>query len=325
MSGPDSRAARAPRTMSRRRALALGGTVGLGTLAGGCGVVGVMSAPGASSPPFAPIDLRVGRVRVRSVRTGAVAVKRAHRQLAGPEATRLASIALDPRWTPWLPITAWLVEHPERTLLVDAGETPCVAEPDYFACDRATQFVYERLLRFDVRRGLAAELAALGVDAGDVDAVVMTHVHSDHAGGLGEVPGATVLASADELAFPPPGAVRCRWPEALAPAALDYADGPFGAFDASAALVPDGTVRAVPTPGHTRGHQSVLVSDGDRTVCLAGDASFDLGQVLTGTPAGICADVGRARRTLAILREQVADGRTVYLASHDPSPRIASA
>ena len=319
---PEAASPSSPQTMSRRRVLALGGTVGLGTLAGGCGVV---SAPDAPSPPFAPIDLRVGDVRVRSVRTGAVAVKRAHRQLVGPEATRLASIALDPRWTAWLPITAWLVEHPERTLLVDAGETPRVSEPDYFACDGATQFVYERLLRFDVARGLAAELAALGQDAGDVDAVVMTHFHSDHAGGLGEVPGVTVLASANELATPPPGAVRCRWPDALAPVAVDYADGPFGAFAESAALVPDGTVRAVPTPGHTVGHQSVLVSDGDRTVCLAGDASFDLGQVLAGRPAGICADVGLARRTLAVLREQVSDGRTVYLASHDALPQLDGA
>ncbi|MEO0558333.1 MAG: N-acyl homoserine lactonase family protein [Bacteroidota bacterium] len=308
--------------MNRRRAIALIGTAGLGTLAGGCGVVSAVSAPSPPSPAYPPIDLRIGLVRIRSVRTGSVAVKKAHRQLVGPAATRLPSIAFDPRWTAWMPNTAWLVEHPERTLLVDTGETPRVAEPGYFACDGATQFVYETLLRFDVPMGVGDALARMGVDAHQIDAVVMTHFHSDHAGGLHDVAHADVLASRESAMLRAPGVVRCRWPEGFAPIGLAYADGSFGAFETSHALVPDGTVRAVPTPGHTRGHQSILISDGDRSVCLAGDASFDRLQVERGEVAGICEDIPAARRTLALLREQLSDGHTTYLASHDPNPVV---
>jgi hypothetical protein len=64
-----------------------------------------------------------------------VRVKAAHREFAGPAVLRTLAIAADPRWTTWLPITAWVVEHPEGVLVVDAGETPRVAEPGYFACD----------------------------------------------------------------------------------------------------------------------------------------------------------------------------------------------
>ncbi|MEM0963438.1 MAG: N-acyl homoserine lactonase family protein [Bacteroidota bacterium] len=307
--------------MTRRRAISLLGAAGAGTLATGCGVAGVMRAPQAPAPPFAEIDLRVGDVRVRSVRTGAVAVKQAHRALVGPALTRLPSIVLDPRWTPWLPITAWLVEHPERTLLVDTGETPRVAEPGYFACDPGSAFVYENLLAFDVPLGLTAALRQRGVEPRDLDAVVVTHLHSDHAGGLADVDGVPALLSRTEAERPPQGALPCRWPPGFVPQPLDYRDGPAGAFEASHALTPDGTVRAVPTPGHTRGHQSVLVAGPDgETILLAGDAAFDRQQVERDEVAGICEDVRGARRTLGVLREQLSDDRTVFLASHDPDP-----
>ena len=308
--------------MTRRQAVARLGLVAGGIAVGGCGVATSMGAPVSPAPAFADIDLRIGAVRVRSVRTGAVAVKAAHRALVGPAATRLPSIVMDPRWTPWLPVTAWLVEHPERTVLVDAGETPRVAEPGYFACNAASAFVYERLLRFDVPRGIAAGLHALGVPPGALDAVVVTHLHSDHAGGLGELAGVEVLASRATAERPPPGALPCRWPRGFALTPLDYRDGAWGAFETSRALVPDGTVRAVPTPGHTRGHQSVLISDGSRWLCLAGDASFDRAQVEAGRVAGICENVAAARRTLAVLREQFG-APTVYLASHDAAPDLS--
>ena len=308
--------------MTRRVALARLGIVGGGIAVGGCSVAARMGAPVSPAPAFADIDLTLGGVRVRSVRTGAVAVKQAHRALLGPAATRLPSIVFDPRWTAWMPNTAWLVEHPDRTILVDAGETPRVHTPDYFACDAASAFVYERLLRFDVPRGVADGLTALGVPSDAVDAVVMTHFHSDHAGGLGDIGDAEVLASRTSTERPAPGSLPCRWPPGFAPTALDYTDGAFGAFAASHALVPDGSIRAVPTPGHTRGHQSVLITDGARWVCLAGDASFDRAQVERDQVAGICDDVPMAHRTLAVLREQLG-ALTVYLASHDPAPDLS--
>ncbi|MFC6835691.1 N-acyl homoserine lactonase family protein [Halomarina ordinaria] len=271
-----------------------------------------------------PTTLDLGDIRIHAIRTGRVAVKRAHRVLAGPDVTRFGSIVLDPRWTDWLPVTCFLVEHPETTVMIDAGETARTAEPGYFDCDLGTRLVYDRLLRFDVHSDdeSGPQLDRLGVDPANVDIVAMTHLHGDHTGGLHHFPNARFLASRTELERPTVGALRCRWPDFFTPSPVDYDDGPFGAFPKSRALTEDKAVRLVPTPGHTYGHQSVLIrgaEDGaERWVLVGGDATFDLQQVRSRTVAGICDDPTAARKTVAHIADQLAAYPTVYAPAHDP-------
>ncbi|MEM1116509.1 MAG: N-acyl homoserine lactonase family protein [Bacteroidota bacterium] len=304
--------------MTRRQAIRLGAVAAAGASVGGCAVTSAVSSPDSPGPSWPPFAVRLGDVRVTAIRTGSVAVKRAHREWGGPAALGLPTIALSPRWTEWLPITCWLVEHPDGPILVDTGETPRVAEADYFACDGATQFVYERLLAFDVPRdqSLDAQLRALGVPPEEIRTLALTHLHSDHAGGLADVPNATAYLSRTDAERTPPGSVPCRWPDAFRPTPVDYADGPVGAFAESHALTADGAVRLVPTPGHTRGHQSVVVEGGGQSVMLAGDASFSLDQVRRRAVAGICEDPAAARRTLAVIAEHLEGTGALYLPSH---------
>jgi len=308
-----------------RRALGVAGAGAVAAGAAGLVSLGQVTAPvprqRRTGPP-AVLDL--GDVQIHALRTGRVTVKRAHRALVGPDATRLGSIVFDPRWTEWLPITCWFVDHPKGKLMVDAGETARTAEPDYFDCDPGTRLVYERLLRFDVHPDDEAgpQLRRLGADPAGIDTVVMTHLHGDHTGGLYHFPNARFLASRTELGRPTAGAVRCRWPDFFDPVPVDYDDGPFGAFPESQALTDDGAVRLVPTPGHTHGHQSVLVRgtrDGsERWVLLAGDTTFDLGQVHSQRVAGISDDPTAARETIATVTEQLSEHPTVYVPAHDP-------
>ena len=309
--------------MTRRRALALGSAAASGFALAGCAASATVFRPNPPAPARQPLQLDLGGVRVTALRTGAVAVKKAHREWGGPGALGLPAIALDPRWTGWLPITAWLIEHPDGPILVDTGETPNVAQPGYFDCDPGTRFVYERLLRFDVPSGIGAALRAHGVPPEEVRTVALTHLHSDHAGGLSDLANASFLLSQAEMDYPPQGALPCRWPATFRPTPVAYGDGAAGAFDRSHALTADGAVLLVPTPGHTRGHQSVLVRGGSGEAVLAGDASFSLDQVRRRAVAGICEDPAAARRTLAVLAEHVEGTGAAYLATHDPRPPSA--
>ena len=129
--------------------------------------------------------------------------------------------------------------------------------------------------------------------------VALTHLHSDHVGGLGWFPQARVRVSAGD-AGGHPGALLCRMPMERVEA-VAHERGPVGAFAAHHPLTADGAALLVPTPGHTGGHQSVLVRDGARSWLLAGDAAFDMDQVRDRRRAGIAADPRAATATLEVL------------------------
>ena len=83
-----------------------------------------------------------------------------------------------------LPVHAFLVEHPDGLLLFDTGQTARAAGPGYLP--RWHPFL--RLSRFELDPGdeVAAQLRRLGVAPGDVRWVVLSHLHTDHVGGLDE-------------------------------------------------------------------------------------------------------------------------------------------
>jgi glyoxylase-like metal-dependent hydrolase (beta-lactamase superfamily II) len=261
----------------------------------------------------APVVHEVGRgVRVTTLTTGWVRVRTAHRQFAGPDALALPAILAGRRWTPWMPVNVFLVEHPERTVLVDTGEA-AHRPPGHFGSAGQERF-YRRYLRFDVPPGAdpGRQLRTLGVEPRDVDTVLLTHLHSDHTANLGLFDRAGVLVGAGGLSRHP-GATHHRLPAGRT--------RELTARSATTPLTGDGSLRVVSLPGHTPGHQGLLVR-GDRTVIIAGDVAFDGDQVRCGHPPGIATDRAANRSTQAALARQVRDGATVLL-SHAAAPVVA--
>jgi glyoxylase-like metal-dependent hydrolase (beta-lactamase superfamily II) len=164
------------------------------------------------------------------------------------------------------PVPVYLIEVGEERILVDTGLHPGAA------ADAAAHYEgVENMRNFRLEQEVP-----LGdqVDLGAVTKVVMTHLHFDHAGGLGLLPGTV-----------PVYIQRAEWeatgdPEAAARnyfLARDYegiADQVV-LVDGEHDLLGDGSVELLSTPGHTPGHQSVkvgarLVIGGDVTHFAAG-------------------------------------------------------
>jgi N-acyl homoserine lactone hydrolase len=262
-------------------------------------------------------------MRVHAIRTGSVTVRPRQREGSGTGARRRLGLLTDRAWTEPLPILAWAVEHPDGVIVVDTGETARAARPGYFP----RWHPYYRLgvqLRVTPEDEIGPRLRALGIEPADVRRVVLTHLHTDHAGGLHHFPAAEILVSPVELAHASGrrgllrGYPNNRWPSWFAPREVAFGDGPFGPFAQSMALTAARDVVAVPTPGHTPGHLSVVAVDEGVSLFLAGDTSYAEDLMLRGAIDGVSTDEGAARASLQRIRAYIEERPTVYLPTHDP-------
>ena len=113
---------------------------------------------------------------------------------------------------------------------------------------------------------LDAALGRVGVRREDIEWVANCHLHADHAGGNHLFPEVPVYVQKEEL-------VASEHPDYTArSAAVDYAGVNLHVVDGPVTVAPG--VRLVPTPGHSPGHQSMLLDGPTGSTLLAGQA-FD--------------------------------------------------
>jgi N-acyl homoserine lactone hydrolase len=166
---------------------------------------------------------------------------------------QLADVAmfdLQPSDTPVreLFVPCYLIEHGTERLLWDTGLPLSAAGQGRVKLDDGGSIVYER--------SIVDQLAAMGITPADVTYVAFSHLHSDHAGGANAFAGSKVLMQKAEwdsaLAGNPefePSAVFAKLKESK----LTIIDGDYDVFG-------DGSVKFIYAPGHTPGHQAVLIN-----------------------------------------------------------------
>lgn len=222
------------------------------------------------------------------------------------------ALGRDPNFTPSLPMWAWIVETGTERILVDAGASPA-----------ATGGVTKTRFRIAPHETLTALLGQHGLHPDDFDRVVLTHLHGDHIGGLPAFDPQRVWVSRAEWApvarFPGRLLRPLMAPvhRGFVPRLFDF-DGPaVHEFPGSWSVTRDGSVVALPTPGHSVGHTSFLVRRSEGDVLLAGDVTYDLPALEAQRDQGFIANVAHHHVTLRRVRSLVETG-VAYLPSHDP-------
>ena len=169
------------------------------------------------------------------------------------------------RWSPGVNVgqsmdfvdNCYLIHHAQGWLLWDTGVADAVAAmPDGQAPADPKATHWRR------PKTLASELDGLGVKPADIKYVAVSHTHPDHVGNIKMFPQSTVLVQKAEYDWPTPFG---RTLQAIA--------SPVNKLEGDHDVFGDGSVTIIATPGHTPGHQSLLVKlPKTGTLVLSGDA-----------------------------------------------------
>lgn len=179
---------------------------------------------------------------------------------------------------------------------------------------------------------IPANMRAAGLAPEQVTMIVVTHFHADHISGLTDAEGRPVFANAEvvvpeaEWAYWMDDGIASRAPEAMrgAFAGVRRRFGPYQArlrrLAAGAEVAPG--IRAVATPGHTPGHTSYLLADGDDQVMLLGDVTNrpELNLRNPGWHLVFDMDASMAEATRRRLFDQIATDRMRCIGYHFPFP-----
>jgi N-acyl homoserine lactone hydrolase len=170
------------------------------------------------------------------------------------------------------PVFGWAIHHPEGTLVVDTGMIDSTPELD-------EEF---------------APVLRPWPDLENVVAVINTHLHFDHCGGNRLFAGTPTYVQRAELEA------------AIAPDYLEewvrFPGATYVELDGDAGLFEG--VSVLSTPGHSVGHQAVVVDTGEGIVVLGGDVTYSMRELIDGA-------------TPSILRIHELEPVLVYLAHHE--------
>jgi N-acyl homoserine lactone hydrolase len=150
------------------------------------------------------------------------------------------------------------------------------------------------------------QLRQLGLQPGDLDLVINTHLHFDHAGGNLFFPGVTIAVQREELDATSSDDYLPIW---------DAPDLEFRSVEGDWSPMPG--VEMLFTPGHTPGHQSMLVRFTGREPWLfTWDAVYTQEHWLN-QGLGAVVDVPLARRSVKRLRQVATDEKAKLIFGHD--------
>jgi N-acyl homoserine lactone hydrolase len=179
----------------------------------------------------------------------------------------LATITMVPEWHPErdsfepFPVHAWLIRHPDGAILVDTG------------VGRGNDLIDQWYTPHTI--SLREALRGVGCAPPAISAIVVSHLHFDHCGQLGTLTAPVYVQAAEFEAAQTTAYTVPEW-AAIPPDRLRLVHG-----DEEIAA----GVSLVFTPGHSPGHQSVLVDSNEGRIVLAAQCAFRAAELRTGKPA----------------------------------------
>lgn len=210
------------------------------------------------------------------------------------------------------PMPVFVILHPQGNILFDTGPHPSVF-PDAYSRWGGLAKAFEPL--GDERCGIVDRLESIHLEPKDIRYVVNSHLHFDHAGGNQFFPNSIFLVSKQEFDWARnpenegKGYFQEDWKHSLR---YQEVEGPLDIYK-------DGSLVVIPLPGHTPGHQGMLVRlKGKRLVVLTGDSVPCQENFLYSIIPRNHLDPDQALRTIQKLHELMKEEKAFLIYGHDP-------
>jgi N-acyl homoserine lactone hydrolase len=212
--------------------------------------------------------------------------------------------------------TCWLIKHRREWLLWDTGV------PQTALNDPQGWSTLPKLIVYHLDRSLTDQLAEIGLKPGDIGRVAISHTHGDHIGNVWLFPNATIVMQRAEYSWihsPDGPNDNVNQLMALArkllgtPKNLQLIDGDSDVFG-------DGSVTLVSTPGHTPGHQSLLVHlKNSGFIMLSGDVAHSEENFENDIVPSLNTDKAESIASMEKVRKLLAQYKAQLLINHDKS------
>jgi N-acyl homoserine lactone hydrolase len=212
--------------------------------------------------------------------------------------------------------TCWLIKHRGEWLLWDTGV------PETALKNPQGWSTLPSLIVYHLDRSVTDQLAEIGLKPGDIGRVAISHTHGDHIGNVWLFPDASIVMQRAEYnwIYSPNGPNdNVNQLMALArkllgtPKKLQLIDGDTDVFG-------DGSVTLVSTPGHTPGHQSLLVHlRKSGFIILSGDVAHLEENFEKDIVPSLNTDKAESIASMERVRQLIATYKATFFINHDKS------
>lgn len=217
-----------------------------------------------------------------------------------------------------VPVPFFVIRHGSSWVAYDSGNNAAVAVDPINYWGQAVCDAYMPVMK--PHEEFSVQIKRVGLKPEDLYAVIMSHGHLDHCGALEDLAGTDVpiyfqklelehiqkqVASGKKTAYIPDDFKK------IDQCNVQTLDGIFDVFG-------DQSVIVFPTPGHTPGHQSVLVrTNNGQNLILAQDACYTLENMFASIPPGLAVDIPDAMVNIYHLKAMTVLGAQL-VPPHDP-------
>ena len=210
--------------------------------------------------------------------------------------------------------TCWLIKHGSEWLLWDAGV------PEAAHNDPRGWSTLPKLIVYHLDKTLTDQLAEIGLKPSDIASVAISHTHGDHIGNVRLFPNSTILMQQAEYSWiHSPNGPNDNVNQLMAlarellgtPKNLQLIDGDTDVYG-------DGSVTLVSTPGHTPGHQSLLVHlKNSGFIILSGDVVHSEENFEKNTVPSLNTNTAESIASMEKIRQMIEMYKATLYINHD--------